>query len=271
MILIFFIIGLVIGSFLNVVAMRMRSAEKIFWSRSKCPHCQSLIRWYDNIPVLSFVLLRGKCRDCRKKISWVYPLIEVFTGLIFALAGWKFFNLADAQSWWITGYYWFVLSSLIVILIYDWLYLEIPVLVLWPVFFIALVFNLWADGSLWLANPDFFSASLFQSSTYSGTFAAVIAFSIFFSLSFFSKEKWMGMGDAYLVVLLGVFLGWPEISSAIFLAFLFGSAYGLMAILSKKKTLKSQVPFAPFLVLGTIIALFSHSALVNWYFSLFWL
>lgn len=249
--LIFLIIGLAVGSFLNVLVYRLHTAEEMISSRSKCPHCQNLIHWYDNIPVLSFILLKSRCRDCKQKISWQYPLVEIATGLLFALIGWKFFSAESIESWISTVFYLFIVSSLITIFIYDWLYMEIPSPVLWVSIFITFVFNLWTGY------------------TYGGDLAALAAFTFFFCLSFFSKEKWMGMGDAYLVILLGLFLGWPQILLAVFLSFLLGSVYGITLILLKLKDIKSAVPFAPFLILGTFIAWFFYEPIIYWYFGLF--
>lgn len=268
MLIIFLIAGLIVGSFLNVLVYRIHTAEELFWDRSRCPHCKKQIRWYDNIPVVSFVILKFRCRDCQEKISWQYPIVEIFTGVIFALVGWKFFVLIDTASWLMSAYYLFMASSLITILVYDFLYLEIPSSVLWVSIFLAIIFGLYSDGTS-LLNLENNSVNLLDTMIYPGVLSAVVAFVFFFSLSFFSKEKWMGMGDAYLVILLGLILGWPEILLALFLAFFLGAVYGIIMLATKKKKMKSQVPFAPFLVLGTLIALLFYSPIINWYFSLF--
>lgn len=261
--IIFLLLGFIIGSFLNVLVYRLRSAEELFWDRSKCPHCHHLIRWYDNVPVLSFILLKFRCRDCRKKISWQYPLVEILTGIVFAVIGQKFFNLTDTSTWITTVYYWIMASSLITIAVYDWLYMEIPSEVLWFSVFVAVAFLLYRDSSVWL-NP-----SVQSSYVYSGVLAAFSAFIFFFLLSAFSQEKWMGMGDAYLAILIGLVAGWPKILLALFLAFFIGAIWGLLAILVGKKKMKSRLPFAPFMIVGTLVALVFYSPIVSWYFSLF--
>jgi leader peptidase (prepilin peptidase) / N-methyltransferase len=261
MIIIFLVLGLIIGSFLNVLVYRLHAAEELFWDRSHCPHCKKQIRWYDNIPVLSFVILKFRCRDCKEKISWQYPIVEIFTGAIFALISWKFFVLASTASWIPTAYYLFISSALITILVYDFLYMEIPMAVLWVGIFVSIAFGLYFDWTN--------AIGLLDSKIYSGVLAALLAFIFFFSLSAFSKEKWMGMGDAYLVIFLGAILGWPEILLALFLAFFSGAFYGIIAIAFKKKKMKSQVPFAPFLILGTFIALLFYAPIISWYFLLF--
>lgn len=259
---IFFVLGLIIGSFLNVLVYRLRVAETIL-GRSYCPNCKHTIAWYDNIPVLSFILLRFQCRNCRRKISWQYPLVEIFTGLSFAFVGAQFFEVGNMLSWITTAYYFLIISAFIVILVYDFLYLEIPSIVLWISAVLALAFNVFYDVS---QNGNF---AALERWTISGLLAAGAAFLFFFTLSAFSKEKWMGMGDAYLVILLGLVLGWPAIILGIFLAFSLGAIYGIILMSLKKKTMKSQVPFAPFLVVGSMIALFYYKPIVDWYFGLF--
>lgn len=216
------------------------------------------------MPVLSFILLVGKCRDCKKKISWQYPLVEIGTGLVFAIFSWKFFILEQSISWLPTFFYLTIFSALIVIFVYDYLYLEIPELILWPSVGLVIAQNLFSD---W-ATVDFSGGAL-GSFTYSGTLAALAAFIFFFLLSALSRERWMGMGDAYLVILLGLIVGWPEILLAVFLAFAIGAICGIILIVLKRKKMKSQLPFGPFLILGTFATLFFYAQIMSWYFSLF--
>jgi len=261
---IFLVLGLIVGSFLNVVVYRLRVAETLVADRSHCPHCKNLIAWYDNIPVLSFILLKFRCRNCQEKISWQYPLVEIFTGLVFALIGYRYFDAVDVSTWASTIYYLGIASFLIVIFVYDFLYLEIPGLVLWPAIGFAVVFNLVFDWGM-----AGFGNDVLNLATYSGTLGAVAAFLFFFLLVSVSKEKWMGMGDAYLVILLGLILGWPEILLGLMLAFTLGAFSGLALIALKKKKMGSQIPFAPFLVLGSLIAMFWYGPITDWYFGLF--
>ena len=263
LVIIFFILGLIVGSFLNVLVYRLHSAEKLFWDRSRCPSCKHIIRWYDNMPVLSFILLRGHCRDCKKRISWQYPLVEISTGFIFAAIGYAFFNLNILNTWLVTTYYLIISGALITILVYDWLYLEIPAVVIWVALSLSVTFNLLFD---WFQTKQI--TSVLDVTTYSGVLAGFLAFLFFFILVAGSDEKWMGMGDAYLVLFLGFVLGWPKLLLALFLAFSLGAIYGIIMIILGKRKMKSQVPFAPFLVLGTFIALFFYLPITSWYFSL---
>jgi leader peptidase (prepilin peptidase) / N-methyltransferase len=262
--IIFFISGLIIGSFLNVVVYRLHVAESITHGRSKCPHCRAQIKWYDNIPLLSFILLRFRCRYCREKISWQYPLVEFFTGILFAIIGYKYFSATDFATWSTAIYYLVIVSFLVAIFVYDALYMEIPEIVLWPAVGWAVAFNLFFDWS-----RTSLGSNVFNLATFSGTLAALAAFLFFFLMVAVSREKWMGMGDAYLAILLGLILGWPNILLALLLAFGIGAIYGVILILAKRKNMKSQIPFAPFLILGTAISMFFYSAITNWYWGLF--
>ncbi len=261
MLAIFFLFGLIIGSFLNVVVYRIRTAETVL-GRSHCRHCKKTIRWYDNIPLLSFILLKFKCRECGEKISWQYPIVEFLTGVVFALIAGQYFALEDVSTWASTAVVLILSSALIVIFVYDVLYMEIPSLVLWPAVALAFGYNFFLDWG----NPIL---DIWERALVSGLLAGGGAFLFFFALSFLSREKWMGMGDAYLVILLGLILGWPKIFLALFLAFAIGAIYGIILIAFKKKKMKSQLPFAPFLIVGTFLALFYYAPITNWYFGLF--
>lgn len=263
MLIIFFIFGLIVGSFLNVIAYRLNTAESFLVGRSHCPHCKKDIAWYDNIPLFSFVILRFRCRNCKEKISWQYPLVELFTGILFALVGYKFFKLEDLATWAYTIYYLGVISSLMVIFVYDYLYMQIPSVVLWTFTGWAVAFNLFFD---W--NKVGVLGRALDSSIYSGALAGFAAFMFFFLMVAISKEKWMGMGDAQLAILLGLVVGWPQIILALLLAFALGAITGLALIILKKKKMKSQLPFAPFLVSGTFITMFFYYEITGWYFGL---
>ena len=250
MILFFFLgLGLIVGSFLNVVALSLEREKDFVSRRSACPRCGKLIAWYDNIPLFSFLLLRGKCRHCREKISWQYPAVEVVTGLIFFLVGKYFFDAYDSIAWietiWLLGLF----SVFIVIALYDARTMEIPVTLLW----IAGILTLAA-----LLLLDFFGTSsgvstLSLERTASGFAAAFGAWAFFASLSYVSKETWMGWGDAWLALVIGLAVGIPDIIFALTIAFGIGALYASGLIVWYGKNMKTQVPFGPFLVLGASI------------------
>lgn len=226
--------------------------------RSHCPACRKKIRWYDNVPVLSFILLGTKCRDCGEKISWQYPVLELATGIIFALTANFFFISLSPASWMETVFYLGLFSLLLVIFTYDFKFMEIPMLVLW----IAVGWTI-----IYFLLSDFFNFSSVISANslkiYSGLIGGSAAFVFFFSLSYFSKETWMGMGDAYLAFLVGLVSGWPLILPVLIMSFFIGALFGIILILLKKKTMKSQVPFGPFLIAGLILSIFFGNYLIE--------
>jgi prepilin signal peptidase PulO-like enzyme (type II secretory pathway) len=255
--IIFFLLGLIIGSFLNVVVYRIEIVESIL-GRSMCPHCRRKVRWYDNVPLLSFALLRGQCRDCQGKISWQYPFVEFMTGLLFAATAGVFFVLGDVDSWVETFFYLTIFSAFLVIIIYDIKHMEIPMLVLWVGVILAILYLLGFDCMHFQLGMGLGESRLFQ-----GISGALLAFSFFFILVFASRERWMGMGDAYLGIFIGLVTGWPLILSAMFFSYLMGSIVGVVLILAKKKTLQSQIPFGPFLAIGTFCAIIIARAFPN--------
>ncbi|EKE21736.1 MAG: hypothetical protein ACD_7C00143G0008 [uncultured bacterium] len=248
--LIFFILGLIIGSFLNVIVYRLRLADTIL-GRSRCPHCADQIHWYDNIPLFSFILLRAKCRACKGEISWQYPVVEFFTGLIFALAGRYFFNFMDFASFWETGFYLIIFSLLIVLLVYDWQYMEVPILIFWVILAVLIVNFIFVSFSEINMGLDIKNLSIV-----SNLIGGFTGWFFFFCLVFFSKEKWMGWGDVYIGFLAGLILGWPNILLGLLLTFTIGATFSLALISLKKRTMKSQIPFIPFLAIGTILTIF---------------
>lgn len=247
MTIIFFLFGLIIGSFLNVVVYRLNAVESLL-GRSHCPHCKKKIKWFDNIPLLSFIVLSAKCRDCGEKISWQYPAVEFLTGAIFAFIGNYFFNPIDSASWVIAAYYLAVFSLLMVIFVYDLKYMEIPMLFLWAGVALSFIFFIYLD---W--HNFSLASSILDLGIISGIIGGVVAFLFFFSLAAYSKETWMGYGDAYLGLLAGLIVGWPNIIPTLMISFTMGAVISVGLIIFRKKTMKSQVPFAPFLITGTFL------------------
>lgn len=264
MVVIFFIFGLIIGSFLNSVVYRLHAVESLL-ERSHCPHCKKKIRWFDNIPLLSFIILAAKCRDCGEKISWQYPVTEFLIGVVFVLIGNYFFSSYDSSSWLLVGYYMVVFSLLAIIFIYDLKYMEIPMVILWIGVAVTAVYFLAAD---WQSFST--ALSLLDLRTVSGVLGGLVAFMFFFALAAYSKETWMGYGDAYIGMLIGFIVGWPNVIWTLMLSFAIGAIISVGLILLRKKTMKSQVPFAPFLIVGTFLVIILPEALpVLKYFLLY--
>jgi len=245
-----FIFGSAVGSFLNSVIYRLKTSESFLFSRSYCPHCKHKLSWKDLIPVLSFLILKGKCRYCRHNISWQYPLVELATSILFLLPGLK----PDVRPE-ETVFYWVLSSFLIIIFVYDLKHYIIPDEVIYPAIGIVFLYRL---SEIWN-----FKLLLYA------ILSAILASLFFLFIFLLSQGKWLGFGDVKLAFFMGLFLNFPNVLVALFLAFLIGAIIGIGLILAGKKNLKSKVPFGPFLVTGTFIALFFGNQIVNWYLNFF--
>ena len=216
------------------------------------------------MPVLSFVWLRGKCRQCRSQISWQYPLVELLTGFLFALIYWRLGDL-----WLGVIFYWLIASLLIIITVYDLKHKIIP-----DRFVLALVL-------LGLLKPLFFNQLLISAGSFNFAIANAFGWGVIgglvmalplFLLWAVSKGRWLGFGDVKLALGLGLLLGWSAGLSALILAFWLGAIIGLLLIgwgktqlwrKGKSYTMKSEIPFAPFLILGFwLVFLFSINVLI---------
>ncbi|MEK7124261.1 MAG: prepilin peptidase [Patescibacteria group bacterium] len=271
--IIVFIFGLIIGSFLNCVIYRLEKREKLT-GRSYCPNCNHTLSWPDLAPVFSFIFLQGKCRYCGKKISMQYPIVEIATGIIFLLIfNYQFPIINQLSIYKLSSlisliFLFYIAGSLIVIFFYDLKHLIIPDKILFPAIAVSFIYRV-----LDFKNLDLFKISDlgFRISTplINYTLAAFLASGFFLAIYLLSRGNWMGFGDVKLAVLLGLLLGFPNVLAGLFLAFFFGAIIGLIIILLKKGGLKSQLPFAPFLILGSFIALFWGQEIVRWHQSIF--
>lgn len=271
-----FIFGLAIGSFLNVVIYRMENGEDIVRDRSHCMSCKHILAWYDLVPVFSFFALRGKCRYCGKPLSWQYPLVEIITALLFlqisnfqfpifnefSITNFQFSSLAfnfDFFFFLFSFFYWFfIISSLIVIFVYDLKHYIIPDKVVYLAIGISLIYILFG----------FFSASWRIENLitlFNPFIAAFLASGFFLAIVLITKGVGMGGGDVKLAFLMGLVLSWPKILLALFLAFTLGAICGIILMFLKKKSFKSEIPFGPFLVIGTLIAMFWGQKVIEWY------
>lgn len=257
-----FVFGLIVGSFLNCVIYRLEEEKSFLKGRSFCPACKKELAWFDLIPVLSFAFLRGRCRYCRARVSWQYPLVELTVGIIFfSLYRWLFsfvdFSLINFFN---LFYYWTVSAFLVVIFVYDLKHYVVPNITIYSAIVISLLWRLIG----WLA---------FDLST-GLEFLKVIGIALipvifFLLIVLLSRGKWMGEGDISIVFLMGLILGWPGILVALAVAFYGGAIIGLGLIALGRKKFKSAVPFAPFLIIGTFLALFWQAQLIDWYQALF--
>jgi len=253
--LVIFIFGLIIGSFLNCIIYRLETRGSFLRGRSYCPYCKHFLNWQDLIPVLSFLILKGKCRYCQQKISLQYPLVELTTGFLFFLV---FYYTKYNIPY--TIYALIITCFLIIIFVYDLKHYIIPDRIIYPAIFVS--------GIWYVVYGLIFNRFL----TYEilNTIYAAFGTALFFLfIVLISRGRWMGVGDVKLAFLLGLILGWPYILVALFLAFFIGAIIGAGLIISGKKRLSSEVPFGPFLVAGTFLAMFLGEELFNWYLTLF--
>jgi leader peptidase (prepilin peptidase)/N-methyltransferase len=252
--IIIFIFGLIIGSFLNCVIWRLYKEESFVSGKSYCPHCRHSLGFWDLFPVSSFIFLGGKCRYCKGKISWQYPLIELLTAVLFSLV---FIHLGSIIS--LELLFWLVMIAFfIIIFVFDLKYFIIPDEVIYPAIFLSIIWLLYS-----------FSIGMINGHEVILTIISALGASLFFFLIwFFSKGMAMGFGDVKLALLVGLLLGFPNTVVGLFLGFLFGAIIGSIMVFLKKKGFGSEVPFAPFLVAGVIISFFFGNNIVNWYLSL---
>lgn len=242
-----FILGSVIGSFLNVCIYRLPREESIVFPVSHCPKCDRAIAPYDNIPILSFLILRGKCRHCREPISWQYPLVEALNG-VFYLFTFYWFGLS-----WLTLIYALFISAMLVVAIVDFQHKIIPDEISIGGIPVGLALAILILPLSWIDS----------------LLGILIGGGILFAVSriwlIVFKEEGMGDGDIKLMAMVGAFLGWKIAILIIILGSFVGSVVGIIAM----RNLKAQVPFGTFLAPVAIFCIFWGQSLVNWYLHFF--
>ncbi len=240
-IIILFIIGLSVGSFLNVVIDRLPRNESIICDRSHCDKCKKILAWYDLIPLLSFAYLQGKCRYCNHSLSNQYPAVELITGISFALIASNYsFDLLVVNELFRIIYILIFSSSMIAIFITDLKYRIIPDEVLVFLGFSTLLFIFIFERTQIVPN----------------ILSAVISSALFLFLVIITRGRGMGMGDVKYAFLMGLILGIPKIIIGLYTAFLTGGIISIILILLGLKKMKSTIAFGPFLVLGTVVTFF---------------
>jgi len=239
-----------VGSFLNVCIFRLPKEESIIWPGSHCPHCKKPIKFYDNIPLISYLLLRGKCRQCHGSISLQYPLVEGITALSSFIA---FMEFGPSLSY---LFYFSFVAALIVITVIDLYHQIIPDVISLPGIGVGLLASL-------MIPQITFSNSLLGILLGGGSL-----FLIATVYQWLFKREGMGGGDVKLLAMIGAFLGWKAVILTILLGSLIGSITGIIVMVSKGKDFKYAIPFGPFLSLGAVIALFYGENLIRWYLYL---
>jgi leader peptidase (prepilin peptidase)/N-methyltransferase len=249
LIVISIIFGAIIGSFLNVCIIRLPNEESIIVPGSHCPYCHSPIKFYDNIPLISFLLLRGKCRKCKKEISIQYPLIEGITAISSFLL---FLKYGVSLSY---LFYFSFVAALIVITVIDLYHQIIPDVISIPGMGVGLL------SALILPQITFFNSLIGMILGGGSLFVVATLYQWLF------KREGMGGGDVKLLAMIGAFLGWESVIITIISSSLIGSITGIIMIIFKGKNFKYAIPFGPFLSLGAVITLFYKGEILFWYFQ----
>ncbi len=249
------ILGLATGSFLTLVVEHMEAGQPFLGGRSHCNHCKKILRWWELLPVLSFVLTKGQCARCHKPIPFIYPIFEVITSLVFV--GIAYVNFGQAPLW-------LVLLELIlaayflVLFFYDWLYQVFPGIILLQTAVLAVIISLvhsqlhlfsyfQVESSFlgWASSP-MHPLSLFS-------LGALVGGGVLALLALPSRGKWMGYGDVLLSAIIGTWVGYPLIIAALLVAFYSGAVVGIWKILRHRTPIDHRIAFGPFLIFGGIV------------------
>jgi len=248
--LLIFYLGAIVGSFLNVLIYRIPRKKSIIKPRSYCPNCKHPIRFYDNLPIVSYLILHGRCRHCRYHIPIRYPMVEILSGLIWLfMIGFNHVQITTFSSI-------ILLEGLLVLAWIDGHYGFIPDKIIITLAFIGAFYYILFDAEIFL----------------NGVIGAFIPGSLMFLWAYFGekifKSPAIGGGDIKLVALTGLFLGTKLTLLGLFLGFAVGGIFGLIKIYRRKLELKTAVAFAPFLLVGVCLALLVGESLFHWYFTL---
>ncbi len=266
MVVLLFLLGLCVGSFLNVVIERLPEGAGIVGGRSRCPDCGHELAGRDLVPLLSFALLKGRCRYCGQKISWQYPLVELATGLLFA---------ASIYGSRFTVYVLLSTVFLIPVFVIDLKHGIIPDKIVFPAVALVTSYQLLATGSkIWGLyrnlkgdigglGPYLLQTAFFKNHAWLELrpllwtlLGSVVLYLLFSILHRLFAGRAMGGGDVKLALLIGLIVGWPNMIVAVFSSFLTGAIVSVILMLVGKKRFGETVPFGPFLVVGTYVALF---------------
>lgn len=245
-IFLFFIYGLVFGSFFNVVGLRVPKGESIVRPPSHCTVCDRNLTFKDLVPVFSYVFLKGKCRGCGTKIHWVYPVMELATGLLFAFS---YYQLGFALELVVALLF---ISLLVIITVSDIAYMLIPDKILLFFLIPLIVLRVFEPLSPW----------------WDSIVGAVVGFGVLFLIAIVSKGG-MGGGDIKLFFVIGLVLGWVPTLLTLFLASIIGTVIGVISLRRTKQGRKTPIPFGPSIAIAAIIAYFYGESLVDWYVNLF--
>ncbi|MEO7132845.1 MAG: prepilin peptidase [Vicinamibacterales bacterium] len=238
--------GLCIGSFLNVVIYRLPLGQSLATPPSRCRQCGYSLRWFDNVPVLSWALLRGRCRKCGVNVSWQYPLVELITAALFVLVVWltPVGPLMAARL--------LLVCILIALFGIDLEHQILPNSITLPGIVIGLLFSL-------VAPPGWKDALI------GALLGAGILYAIAGAYYLWRREEGMGMGDVKMLAMIGAFLGWKAVLVTLVLASFCGAVIGVILMSAQRGGMKFALPFGTFLAIGTLISMFAGDPLIAWY------
>lgn len=244
------VLGLCVGSFLNVCVYRLPRGQSLISPPSRCPACGRSLRWLDNIPVISWVVLRGRCRQCGASISAQYPIIEIVTALVWLVIAWL---TPDA---WLLASRLVLATALIVLFMIDLEHQLLPNVITLPGIVIGFAFSL-------VSGPGPL-ASLIGILVGGGVLYAIAA-----GYYLLRKEEGMGMGDVKMLAMVGAFLGWKAVLLTLVLASFAGAVIGGLLIAWQRGTLRYALPFGTFLAVGTFVAMLWGEQMLAWYFAFY--
>jgi prepilin signal peptidase PulO-like enzyme (type II secretory pathway) len=240
--------GALLGSFTTMLVWRLHNDEKGIWTgRSKCPKCKKILSALELIPLVSWLIQKGTCKKCGKKIPVFYPLVE----LVFIISGILFVQFFYSEIWWHMGLKLLLVFFALILWVYDTKFFEVDRRISWPAILLAL-FLAFVEGGI-------------QSALIGG----LIGFSLFAVQYFYSSGRWVGAGDMELGVFMGFALGWEKTIGALFIAYILGTIVAIPLLLLKKKNMKSSLPMGAFLMPAFLIMLHSGEKIIEWYMNFF--
>lgn len=249
------LLGLVMGSFINAWVWRTSKDLSVAKGRSECPHCKHQLAWYDLVPAINYIVLKGKCRYCGKRISMQYPLVEISTSLLFAALYYVY--LPQSHLVWLQLAIVLIISVLLVAaFVYDAKYMQLPEKYTLPAIGLSVLYlgvNGWQLG--WdKLTPQLVSLGLFLA--------------VYLAMWYFSDGKWLGAGDIRLAAIMGLLLSPKQLVAGVFIAYLMGATYGVYILRKSKEKKGIRVPFGPFLIVGLYAGLFFGTQIADWYLGL---
>jgi leader peptidase (prepilin peptidase)/N-methyltransferase len=244
------LIGACVGSFLNVCIYRLPRHESVAWPASRCTHCGRSLAWYENVPVVSWLLLRGRCRTCREAVSWMYPLVEITTALVF-LSGYLLYGLTPLAAVRVL-----FASALVVLFVTDLQHKILPNAITVPGIVVGFVCSLFVEPG-------------WRDSLIGIVIGGGVLFAIAEAYYRVRGQEGLGMGDVKLLGMIGAFLGWKLVLLTLVLASFAGSVAGGAMIVSGRGDMKYALPFGTFLAVGALVAAIWGIPIVDWYLGFY--